>query len=110
MFGFLLRLARSVLDSVLSGLMQQFNVIQEMALAPVQMMMQAVVGGVWKGKGADAFVEELQSLLIPNLETAMQDVTQYSNNLRFAQQVIEQADETVNRLVTSKLVDSFDFF
>lgn len=106
----LLRFARQVFESVLSQLAQQFNVVQEMALAPMRLMIQQVVGGIWIGDGADAFVEEVSSLMIPGVGRVADDITVFSNNLRSARDVIEQADETVDQLVKSRLMDVFDFF
>ncbi len=55
----LLKLARQVVESVMGQLMQQFNVVQEQAMSPMKAMVDQVVGGVWVGDGADAFVEEV---------------------------------------------------
>ena len=47
----LIRLAKRILESVLGQLMQQLNVVQEQALNPMRMIVQAVTGGVWIGEG-----------------------------------------------------------
>jgi uncharacterized protein YukE len=109
-FDFLLRLARAVLDSVLKGLMDQLNIVEEFAMAPMKAIIQQVVGGVWKGQGADAFVEEVQSLMIPNVGTIKEQITTTYANLEYARDVIDRADEEVAGLVKSRLFDAFNFY
>lgn len=106
----LIRLARKVLDNVLQQLMQQFNVVQEAALAPMRMMIQQVTDGVWRGAGANAFVEEVSNLMIPGVGRVGNSIQSMSSNLTFARDTIEKADEDVQRLISSKLVDAFKFY
>jgi len=106
----LMRLAMKVLENVLQQLMQQFNTVQELALAPMRAMIQEVTGGVWRGKGADAFVEEVSSLMIPGVGKVAENIQTFSGNLQFARDVIDRADEEVDRLVRSKVFDAFKFF
>lgn len=110
MFGFLLRLARAVLENVLSKMLQQFNVVQNEALNPVKMIVQAVVGGDWIGKGADAFVDELSSIAIPGIGQVGDHIETLTKNLNFAREVIERADEEAERIVRSRLFDAFEFY
>jgi uncharacterized protein YukE len=106
----LLRLARQVVEGVLSQLMQQLNVVQTMAMAPMRAIVQQVVGGVWRGDGANAFVSEVTSLMIPGVGRVADTITKLNSNIRFAQDTITQADQKVNRLIQSKITDTFNFF
>jgi uncharacterized protein YukE len=106
----LMRLARKVLDNVLQQLMQQFNTVQELALAPMRMMIQQVTGGIWRGRGADAFVEEVSSLMIPGVGRVAEQIQTYSGNLQFARDVMDRADESVDRLIKSRVFDAFKFY
>lgn len=106
----MLRLVRQLLETVLSQLAQQVTTVQEMALAPLRLMIQQVVGGIWIGEGANAFVEEVTNLLIPDVTLIGEDITQFSKNLGSARDIIEKADEEVDRLVQSRLADAFEFF
>jgi len=110
MFGFLMRFARKVVEGVLSQLTQQLNVVQEMAMAPMRAMVQQVVGGVWRGEGANAFVQEVNNLMIPGVGRVAETITGLNANLRFAQSVMDRADEEVDKLVKSKIFDAFQFF
>lgn len=106
----ILRLARPVLETVLSQLAKQVSTVQEMALAPMRQMIEQVTGGIWIGEGANAFVDEVTSLMIPDVTFIGEDITQYSTNLGSARDIIEKADEEVNQLVQSRLADAFEFF
>jgi hypothetical protein len=110
MFGFLLRLARAVLENVLSQMTQQFNTVHEQALNPLKAIVQAVTGGVWIGKGADAFVDELSSLSIPGVGQVADQINTMRTNIITARDIIERADEEVDRLVRSRLFDAFEFY
>ena len=87
---FLIRMARAILQRVLSELMQVLNIVREQALAPMRMMVQQVTGGIWIGQGANAFVEEVSSLMIPGVGKVMDQVSTMSNNLRRAQEIMDQ--------------------
>ena len=106
----LMRLARKVVEGVLSQLNQLLGMVQELAMAPMRMMIQQVTGGVWRGNGANAFVQEVSSLMIPGVGKVASTITGISNNLKFAQSVIDRADEDVSKLVKSKITDTFKFF
>jgi len=110
MFGFLMRFARKIVEGVLSQLTQQLNVVQELAMAPMRAMVQQVLGGVWRGEGANAFVQEVSNLMIPGVGRVTETITGLNANLRFAQSVMDRADEEVDRLVKSKIFDAFQFF
>jgi uncharacterized protein YukE len=110
MFGFLMRFARKVVEGILSQLTQQLNVVQELAMAPMRAMIGQVTGGVWRGEGANAFVQEVSNLMIPGVGRVAETITGLNANIRFAQNVMDRADEEVDRLVKSKIFDAFQFF
>ncbi|MEZ4864326.1 MAG: hypothetical protein R3C14_23640 [Caldilineaceae bacterium] len=97
----LLRFARAMVQSALSQLTQQFNVVQQQAHRPMQMMVQQVVGGVWIGKGADAFVQEVSSLAMPKVTQIGERITTTQRNIQFACDCIDRADEQVRTKVNA---------
>lgn len=109
MKSFLMRLARKVLESVLQQLMQQFNVIQEQALAPIKQII-ASSEAVWQGDGGDAMREELTSLLSPQIARIGSGITSYHSNLGKARDLIDRADSTARGLVNSKLRSIAKFY
>jgi uncharacterized protein YukE len=106
----LIRLARAVVQSVLSQMMQQINILEEQAMNPLRAMIEAVVGGMWRGEGANAFVEELSSIMIPGVGRISDSVQLTSSNISNAVNVIDRADEQVNGIINSRVADAFRFF
>ncbi|MEZ4726295.1 MAG: hypothetical protein R3E79_04080 [Caldilineaceae bacterium] len=106
MFGFLLRFARQVVAGVMSQLTQQMNIVQQQAYRPMQMMVQQVVGGVWIGRGADAFVQEVQSLMMPNTNQIVQTITKTHRDIQRAIDIIDRADQQAHQKVNA-LADLF---
>lgn len=105
MFGFvkkaLIRLAKKVLQGILSQLTQQFSIVQDQALSPMRAIVQEVVGGVWIGEGANAFVEEINSLMIPGVGQVCDNITFCHSGLQFAQETMERADQEVNNKINA---------
>lgn len=103
----LLRFARQVVANVLSQLTQQLNIVQQQALAPMRQMIQQVTGGVWVGEGANAFVQEVSSLMIPGVGKVGENITTMQRNLNRAIEVMDRADQQVNNMVRG-LADVFN--
>ena len=97
----ILRFARQVVQNVLGQLTQQFNIIQEQAFSPMQAMVQQVTDGVWVGKGADAFVEEVSSIMMPGVGKVGDGINIFSKNIQNAMDVMDRADEQVSGFVNS---------
>ncbi len=97
----ILRFARQVVQNILSQLTQQFNIIQEQAYSPMQAMVQQVTDGIWVGKGADAFVEEVSSIMMPGVGKIGDGVNLFGKNIQNAIDVMDQADEQVSGIVNS---------
>jgi hypothetical protein len=95
----LIRIARAVVQNVLSQLTQQLNVVQEQAYSPMQAMVQQVTDGVWVGRGADAFVEEVSSLMMPGVGRIGEGIGTYSKNIQNALDVMDRADEAVSSII-----------
>lgn len=107
MMGKLLRFARQVVANVLSQLTQQLNIVQNQAMQPMRMMIQQVTGGVWVGDGANAFVQEVSSLMIPGVGKVGENITIMQRNLNRAIEVMDRADQQVNNMVRG-LADVFN--
>lgn len=110
MFGILFKLAKMVLNSVLQGLNQQLNIIEDQAKAPMRAMVEQVTGGIWIGQGADAFVDEVMNLVTPKVTNIMDVVSTFSGNLVKARDLIDRADEETQQLVKSRIFDAFKFY
>ncbi len=102
----LIRLARKVVESVMQQLMQQFNVVEEMAMSPMRAMIEQDTGGIWVGDGADAFVEEVSSIMIPPVGRIGDHITRLPSNIKSAVDIMDRADSQVNSAVNA-LADIF---
>jgi hypothetical protein len=68
-----------------------------------------VTGGVWRGRGADAFVAELSTLMVPGVGRVAQEITTVHQDVTKACEVMERADAQA-RGVVSSLRGAFKFF
>lgn len=102
----LLKFARQVVQTVMSQLLQQANIVQDMAHKPMQAMVQQVVSGAWVGEGADAFVEEVSSIFMPRATRISEQISKFNGDLQAAVDTIDRADAQVNNAVNG-LADIF---
>lgn len=105
-----LRFVRALVGAQLSQISGLLNIIEQQGLSPIRMIVQQVLGGVWKGQGANAFVEELNTLAIPGIGKVGEHLSLMSQKLNFAQDVIDRADEHAGRLVKDRIYSCFRFF
>jgi uncharacterized protein YukE len=101
MFGIsvLLRFAAQVVQSVMQQFTQQLNVVQEQAFNPLQAVLQQVQSGVWRGVGADAFVDEVSSLTMPGIGIIGDQIRTFQGNLQHAAEIMEAADQQASQTV-----------
>ena len=71
------------------------------AMQPMRMMVQQVMGGIWIGEGANAFVDEVSSLMIPGVGQVMDQINTTTRNINRAVEVIDEADKKVQSMVGS---------
>lgn len=96
----LMRIARAVLQQVINQIQGLVNEALETVLNPVNAIIQEIVGGdTWRGAGANAFVEELQSILVPDVDRLIRSGERGCQSLISAEQIMSQADKDVSRLV-----------
>jgi uncharacterized protein YukE len=103
----LIRIARGIL-------MQQQNIIAQQVLARMeeeiisilQSYIRDVVGGVWEGKGADAFVDAINTEALPMAGQVVGHVTQFDTSLTQSVEIMDEADARTRSMV-SNLEDTF---
>jgi hypothetical protein len=93
----LIRMARKVLEGVLSQLTRQVNILEDMALSPMRTIVNSMTDEVWRGEGAEAFKEEVSGLFIPGVGRVSEHITSISSSISFAMDVIDRADEEVSK-------------
>ena len=100
--------AFSQVATSIAGIRQSSSARRSKGDSTHKAMVQQVVGGAWKGDGADAFVDRLQNIATPKLHKMNEAATLFHTN-------IGKSGETVNRLIESSrfsqdLEESFNFF
>ncbi|MCB0175006.1 MAG: hypothetical protein KDJ97_31145, partial [Anaerolineae bacterium] len=91
-------------------LTKQFNVIDDQVLNPLNKIVDIVSGGAWIGEGANAFMDEINTLVIPKVTSIGTEIDVTKTLVIKAEDLIVQADERVSQLVNSQLVDAFKFY
>jgi uncharacterized protein YukE len=102
----LLHFARKVVESVLNELKKILDDIRDWANDPIKAIIQTVTGGVWRGEGANAFVEELQKLVIPKVDHSCTCIQETHQHIQNAIQTLDQADTQAR----DKIIDLGDQF
>lgn len=106
MFGGLFKFVEDLIGNMINQIMKQINVIQDAVTSPLRGLVNEVMGGVWKGEGANRFVQEMLSEVIPMLVNITGFGSNYANAISKAQNRMNQA---INQ-ATSKAQTLFDVF
>lgn len=69
--------------------------------------MQPIQGGAWTGQGAQAFIEEVQSRLIPEIMALIASIGGFGGGITQALDIVGQGDNDVFGVVSS-VADVFD--
>ena len=97
-FGKLLRIARSIVLNVVRTVTNQVNMVQEAITSPLRTMVQQVLGGAWRGNGADRFAEEMTSLIIPQLSDLSTSFSNTGNYINRALNTMNRADKNASKI------------
>ncbi|MCB9005801.1 MAG: hypothetical protein H6656_00180 [Ardenticatenaceae bacterium] len=89
----LVKIAKQVVNGVRQSLMGQVNLLDTAVKAPIQMMVKEVVGGVWVGEGADAFVEQCTRMFIPQTDFITNGARAMHAGIGKALDIMEAADK-----------------
>lgn len=73
-------------SGIISSILSQFNGIMDLILTPLRAMVQQVVGGVWKGEGANRFVNEMTSQIIPMLANLLTGGQNFAGGIKKSQE------------------------
>jgi hypothetical protein len=105
MFG-LFKWVEDLVSNVISQVLQQVNIIQEAVTSPLRGLVNQVMAGMWKGEGANRFVQEMTSEVIPMLVNIMGFNTNFANAIKKSQDRMQQAVHQA----TSQAQSLFDVF
>lgn len=86
----------SIISSI-TGLDKVKQMILDQIEKPVKQMVADVRGGKWKGKGADAFVQHMDGVMLPSSGQQIKFMETLGSNLANAMRIMEQASEEATR-------------
>lgn len=93
-------------QDVVNQVVQQANTVEDVA-GQIRGGMGPITGGGWTGQGADSFVEEVQSRLLPEIMALIASISGFGGGISFAMDMIDQADNDVFGVV-GNVGDIFD--
>lgn len=91
MFGGLFKWVEDLVGNVIQQIMKQVNVVQDLVTSPLKGLVGQVVGGAWKGNGANKFTQEMTSMVIPMLANIMTVQTGFADAIKKSQDTMNQA-------------------
>ena len=81
-------------DDVVSTFAQQANVCEE-ASSNIRNQAEGLVGGVWTGADADAFLQEILTRFMPEVADLVAAIGGFNTNIAGAVQIFTQMDDEV---------------
>ena len=93
-------------QGVVNQVTQQANMVEGVA-GQIRGGMNPITGGAWTGQGADAFIEEVQSRLLPQIMALIASIGGFGGGITSAMDMIGQADNDVFGVV-GNISDVFD--
>jgi uncharacterized protein YukE len=93
-------------EDVIQQVTQQANQIEEV-VGGVRNGMGPIQGGAWTGEGANAFIEEVMTRVIPEIMALIASVMGFGGGIGSALSIVQQADNDVFGVV-SNVADVFD--
>jgi uncharacterized protein YukE len=93
-------------EDVVNQVVQQANMVDDVA-GRIRSGMGPITGGAWTGQGADAFVNEVQTRLLPQIMALIASIGGFGGGITSAMDLISQADNDVFGVV-GNIGDVFD--
>ena len=102
----ILSVVRSVVNGISDTINKLVSSVMDTVTTPLKGLVNQVVGGIWKGNGADRFVQEMNSEVIPSLTNLGSLGTDLGSTIGQAVAAIDGADKQSASLA-SQLMDTF---
>lgn len=104
--NFILKLVYSAVSGVMGMIRKLLSRVTSEVTSPLRNMVAQVTGGIWKGDGADRFVNEMNSKVIPDLTNIVGINNNFIGALQKSTDIFRQAD----KMATSKANELVDIF
>ncbi|MBN1564305.1 MAG: hypothetical protein JXA10_10735 [Anaerolineae bacterium] len=105
--GHLLHLAREQVQDIRNKVNQQIDLISDEVQSKLQNYVAEVVGGIWRGEGADEFVREITEYALPKLAEITGDIQHQIVCLDRSVSTMDDADARAKSEV-NRLADAFE--
>ncbi len=99
--GSLLSITRPITQEVTNTINQQLQLVTDQVTQPLKAMVQQVEGGVWKGDGANRFVEEMTNEVILSLANISDAGHNFGSLISAALNIFDQADSQASQIANS---------
>ena len=99
-------LAPAKVATVISTINKQVTIVTSQVTNPVKNLVNQVAGGVWKGDGANRFVEEMTKLVVPQLTTMTNAIGNTGPQISKAMETMQNADKEAGKAV-GNLMETF---
>ena len=94
MFCFIADVVQSVVGQILS----QVTNIEEAITSPIRSIVDQITNGIWIGKGADAFVQEMGSVVLPMVTRLVESLMGFNSGIGGASSIMDQLEDAVSGL------------
>lgn len=103
-----MQIITSDVQSYVSQISQQAKAGDDM-LGQIKSLMGPITGGAWKGKGADAFTQDILTKYIPEVMQLIAAIAGMSSGLGSGLDIFEQADNSASS-AAGGLLESLNIF
>jgi hypothetical protein len=95
------------ISGIISSILQQFNFIQDLITAPLRGMISQVTNGMWKGDGANRFVDEMTREVIPMLASILTGGSSFAGSIKKSMDHMNIGFQSANSMAQG-LFDNFN--
>jgi uncharacterized phage infection (PIP) family protein YhgE len=95
-----------MINNLVSSILGQFNYLTDQVTTPLRGLVDQVTGGIWLGNGANKFVAEMTSQIIPMVASILTGTQNYSSAIKKSQEHMLQGFQQA----ASVAQDLFDTF
>ena len=98
-FNWVFKFVKKIVDQVLDQIMKQINVVGDQIQAPFESFLKEILSGAWEGDDADRFVEEVRSVVLPEVSEILNVFGNITGGVQQAADIIESADSKVQNII-----------
>jgi hypothetical protein len=90
-------------ENSMGGWMKQTQVVTDQISNPLNQIINTVSGGIWKGQGAERFVEEMKSQILPMLGSLFTINMNFVGAIKLSHERVNQGQEAAAKLASGMM-------